>query len=161
MAICQYVHDRITFGYEHAHHMKSAFDAHEQRAGVCRDFAHLALTLCRCMGIPARYCTGYLGDIGVPPEPAPMDSPGWFEAYLSGQWYTFDARHVVPRIGRDPDGDGPRRRRRRAVDEFRPHEPRQIFRRQRRSDGLSSLSVMRTVMRGAKQSSVLPFRGLP
>ena len=100
MAICNYVHDRITFGYEHAHHMKSAFDAHEQRAGVCRDFAHLALTLCRCMGIPARYCTGYMGDIGIPPDPAPMDFSGWFEAYLSGQWYTFDARHVVPRIGR-------------------------------------------------------------
>ena len=100
MAICNYVHDRITFGYEHAHHMKSAFDAHEQRAGVCRDFAHLALTLCRCMGIPARYCTGYMGDIGISPDPAPMDFSGWFEAYLSGQWYTFDARHVVPRIGR-------------------------------------------------------------
>ncbi len=100
MAICQYVHDRITFGYAHAHHMKSAFDAHEQRAGVCRDFAHLALTLCRCMGIPARYCTGYLGDIGIPPEPMPMDFSGWFEAYLSGEWYTFDARHVAPRIGR-------------------------------------------------------------
>jgi transglutaminase-like putative cysteine protease len=99
-AICQYVHDRITFGYAHAHHMKSAFDAHEQGAGVCRDFAHLALTLCRCMGIPARYCTGYLGDIGIPPVPMPMDFSGWFEAYLSGRWYTFDARHVVPRIGR-------------------------------------------------------------
>ena len=67
---------------------------------MCRDFAHLALTLCRCMGIPARYCTGYMGDIGIPPDPAPMDFSGWFEAYLSGQWYTFDARHVVPRIGR-------------------------------------------------------------
>jgi transglutaminase-like putative cysteine protease len=100
MAICEYVHDRITFGYVHADHMKSAFDAHAQRAGVCRDFAHLALTLCRCMGIPARYCTGYMGDIGIPPDPAPMDFSGWFEAYLSGQWYTFDARHVAPRIGR-------------------------------------------------------------
>ncbi len=100
MAICEYVHERITFGYEHAHHMKSAYDAHAQRAGVCRDFAHLALTFCRCMGIPARYCTGYLGDIGIPPEPVPMDFSGWFEAYLSGRWYTFDARHVVPRIGR-------------------------------------------------------------
>jgi transglutaminase-like putative cysteine protease len=100
MAICHYVHDRITFGYQHADHMKSAFDAHEQRSGVCRDFAHLGLTLCRCMGIPARYCTGYMGDIGIPPEPSPMDFSGWFEAYLSGRWYTFDARHVVPRIGR-------------------------------------------------------------
>jgi transglutaminase-like putative cysteine protease len=100
MAICEYVHDRVTFGYQHAHHMKSAIDVHEQRAGVCRDFAHLALTFCRCMGIPARYCTGYMGDIGIPPEPEPMDFSGWFEAWLSGRWYTFDARHVAPRIGR-------------------------------------------------------------
>jgi len=100
MAICEYVHGRITFGYKHAHHMKSAYDAHEQQSGVCRDFAHLALTFCRCLGIPARYCTGYMGDIGIPPEPEPMDFSGWFEAYLSGKWYTFDARHVVPRIGR-------------------------------------------------------------
>src|SRR5204862_2578450 len=99
-AICEYVHERISFGYQHAHHMKSADDVHEQRAGVCRDFAHLALTFCRCMGIPARYCTGYLGDIGIPPEPVPMDFSGWFEAFLSGIWYTFDARHVAPRIGR-------------------------------------------------------------
>ena len=100
MAICEYVHGRVTFGYQHANHMKSALDVHEQRAGVCRDFAHLALTFCRCMGIPARYCTGYMGDIGIPLEPEPMDFSGWFEAYLSGKWYTFDARHVVPRIGR-------------------------------------------------------------
>jgi transglutaminase-like putative cysteine protease len=99
-AICEYVHERITFGYKHAHHTKSAYDAHQQRAGVCRDFAHLALTFCRCMGVPARYCTGYMGDIGIPPEPVPMDFSGWFEAYLSGRWYTFDARHVAPRIGR-------------------------------------------------------------
>lgn len=99
-AIVDFVHDHLTFGYEHAHHMKSAHDVYEQRAGVCRDFAHLALTLCRCMGVPARYCTGYLGDIGVPPDPAPMDFSGWFQVYLSGQWYTFDARHNTPRIGR-------------------------------------------------------------
>ena len=105
-AICEYVHDRVTFGYAHAHHMKSALDVHEQRAGVCRDFAHLALTFCRCMGIPARYCTGYMGDIGIPPEPEPMDFSGWFEAYLSGQWYTFDARHNHPRIGRILMGTG-------------------------------------------------------
>jgi transglutaminase-like putative cysteine protease len=80
--------------------MKSAHDVYEQKNGVCRDFAHLALTFCRCMGIPARYCTGYMGDIGVPPDPEPMDFSGWFQAYLSGQWYTFDARHNHPRIGR-------------------------------------------------------------
>ncbi len=99
-AINAFVNKRVTFGYEHAHHMKSALDVYEQRTGVCRDFAHLALTFCRCMGIPARYCTGYMGDIGIPPEPYPMDFSGWHEVYLSGRWYTFDARHDVPRIGR-------------------------------------------------------------
>ena len=74
--------------------------AHRSGSGVCRDFAHLAVTLCRCMNIPARYCTGYLGDIGVPPDPRPMDFSAWFEAYLGGRWYTFDARHNMPRIGR-------------------------------------------------------------
>jgi transglutaminase-like putative cysteine protease len=100
VAICEFVHKHVTFGYQHAHHMKSAHDVYEQGNGVCRDFAHLALTFCRCMGIPARYCTGYMGDIGIPPDGAPMDFSGWFEAYLSGRWYTFDARHVIPRIGR-------------------------------------------------------------
>jgi transglutaminase-like putative cysteine protease len=99
-AISAFVHDHVTFGYAHAHHMKSAHDVYEQKSGVCRDFAHLAVTFCRCMGIPARYCTGYMGDIGIPPEPFPMDFSGWFQAHLSGQWYTFDARHNVPRIGR-------------------------------------------------------------
>jgi transglutaminase-like putative cysteine protease len=105
-AICDFVHGHVTFGYQHAHHMKSAHDVYEQRAGVCRDFAHLALTFCRCMGIPARYCTGYMGDIGIAPEPAPMDFSGWFEVYLSDRWYTFDARHNVPRIGRILMGTG-------------------------------------------------------
>jgi transglutaminase-like putative cysteine protease len=100
MAICEFVHDHVKFGYQHAHHMKSAHDVYEQGTGVCRDFAHLALTFCRCMGIPARYCTGYMGDIGIPPEPEPMDFSGWFQAWLGGVWYTFDARHVKPRIGR-------------------------------------------------------------
>ena len=99
-AINKFVHDHVTFGYKHAHFMKSAHDVYEQRNGVCRDFAHLALTLCRCMGIPARYCTGYMGDIGIPPEPFPMDFSGWHQVYLSGQWYTWDARHDHPRIGR-------------------------------------------------------------
>jgi transglutaminase-like putative cysteine protease len=99
-AICNYVHDRITFGYEHASPTKTAFDAHAQRRGVCRDFSHLAITLCRCMNVPARYCTGYLGDIGVPPDVTPMDFSAWFEVYLGGRWYTFDARHNKPRIGR-------------------------------------------------------------
>jgi transglutaminase-like putative cysteine protease len=99
-AICDYAHDRIRFGYHHARGDRTAFEGHEERIGVCRDFAHLAVTLCRCMNIPARYCTGYLGDIGVPPDPAPMDFSAWFEVYLDGRWYTFDARHNHPRIGR-------------------------------------------------------------
>jgi len=99
-AICDYVHERITFGYEHADPTRTASGGHAERRGVCRDFAHLAVTLCRCMNIPARYCTGYLGDIGMPPVDAPMDFSAWFEAYLCGHWYTFDARHNAPRIGR-------------------------------------------------------------
>jgi transglutaminase-like putative cysteine protease len=99
-AINTFVHNHVTFGYEHARPTKSAFDVYEEKHGVCRDFAHLAVTLCRCMNIPARYVTGYLGDIGVPPDPAPMDFSGWYEVYLSGKWYTFDARHDEPRIGR-------------------------------------------------------------
>ena len=99
-AICDYVHERITFGYPHACATRTAWQGHEERKGVCRDFAHLAVTLCRCMNIPARYCTGYLGDIGVPAVPDPMDFSAWFEAYLGGRWYTFDARHNTPRIGR-------------------------------------------------------------
>jgi transglutaminase-like putative cysteine protease len=99
-AICDFVHNQITFGYQHARNTRTAYDAYVERVGVCRDFAHLAVTLCRCMNIPARYCTGYLGDIGVPKDPAPMDFSAWFEAYLGGHWYTFDARHNTPRIGR-------------------------------------------------------------
>jgi len=99
-AICDYVHDNIEFGYKHAYPTKTAWDTHSEGRGVCRDFAHLAITLCRCMNVPARYCTGYLGDIGVPPEPDPMDFSAWFEVYLGGRWYTFDARHNTPRIGR-------------------------------------------------------------
>ena len=99
-AICDYVHDRITFGYQHARPTRTASEGHAERVGVCRDFAHLAVAFCRCMNIPARYCTGYLGDIGVPPDPAPMDFSAWFEVFLGGRWYTVDARHNVPRIGR-------------------------------------------------------------
>ena len=99
-AICDYVHERVTFDYEHARPTKSAFDVFQERTGVCRDFAHLAVTFCRCMNIPARYCTGYLGDIRVPPPYGPMDFAAWFEAYLDGQWYTFDPRNNTPRIGR-------------------------------------------------------------
>ena len=99
-AIVDYAHSRIGFGYQHARPTKTALDAHEEGLGVCRDFAHLAITLCRCMNVPARYCTGYLGDIGIPPVDTPMDFSAWFEAYLDGDWRTFDARHNKPRIGR-------------------------------------------------------------
>ena len=99
-AICDYVHERVQFGYHHARCDRMASEANDERIGVCRDFAHLAVALCRCMNIPARYCTGYLGDIGVPKDPAPMDFSAWFEVFLDGRWFTFDARHNVPRIGR-------------------------------------------------------------
>lgn len=99
-AVCDFVHNHLRFGYEHARPTKTAWEAYQEGTGVCRDFAHLAITLCRCLNIPARYCTGYLGDIGVPAMDAPMDFSGWFEAYLGGQWHVFDARFNTPRIGR-------------------------------------------------------------
>lgn len=99
-AICDYVHDQLEFGYHHARGDRTAAEGHEERIGVCRDFAHLAIALCRCLNIPARYCTGFLGDIGVPRDPAPMDFSAWFEVFLEGRWWTFDARHNHPRIGR-------------------------------------------------------------
>jgi transglutaminase-like putative cysteine protease len=99
-AICDFVHRHIQFGYEHASATKTAWEVFNQPRGVCRDFAHLAVALCRALNIPARYCTGYLGDIGEPPPYAPMDFAAWFEAYLDGVWYTFDPRNNVPRRGR-------------------------------------------------------------
>lgn len=99
-AICDFVHQHIEFGYRFASRTRSAWEAYNERTGVCRDFAHLAIAFCRCMNIPARYCAGYLGDIGVPASPDPMDFAGWFDAYLGGRWNTFDARNNAPRIGR-------------------------------------------------------------
>ncbi len=99
-AIVTYVHERIRFDYQTARPTKTAWDAHEEREGVCRDFAHLAIALCRCMNIPARYCTGYMGDMDLPAIVGDMDFSAWFDAYLDGQWYTFDARHNRPRRGR-------------------------------------------------------------
>jgi transglutaminase-like putative cysteine protease len=98
-AICDWVHTNITFGYNFASSTKTAQDVYADRRGVCRDFQHLAITFCRCMNIPARYATGYLGDIGVPLTP-PMDFSAWFDAYLEDRWWTFDARNNRPRIGR-------------------------------------------------------------
>jgi transglutaminase-like putative cysteine protease len=105
-AICDFVHEKIRFSYPDARPTRCASDSMHEGVGVCRDFAHLAIALCRCMNIPARYCTGYLGDIGVPADPAPMDFSAWFEVFLNGRWYTFDARHNEPRIGRVVMGRG-------------------------------------------------------
>jgi transglutaminase-like putative cysteine protease len=99
-AIVDFVHDHIAFDYQCARPTKTAWEVFNERRGVCRDYAHLAIAFCRALNIPARYCTGYLGDIGVPPMDAPMDFAGWFEAYLGGAWHTFDPRNNQRRIGR-------------------------------------------------------------
>jgi transglutaminase-like putative cysteine protease len=99
-AICDWVHQNVTFGYEFASPTKTALDVYRERTGVCRDFQHLAITFCRSLNIPARYATGYLGDICVPPSDAVMDFAAWFEVYLEGRWWTFDARNNEPRVGR-------------------------------------------------------------
>jgi transglutaminase-like putative cysteine protease len=99
-AVCDYVHNHIAFGYHHARNSRTAWEAYCDRTGVCRDYAHLAVALCRCLNIPARYCTGYLGDIGRPASADPMEFSAWFEAYLGGDWHSFDARNNTPRIGR-------------------------------------------------------------
>jgi len=99
-AVCDWAHGHVEFGYQFARPTKSALDVCKEKQGVCRDFMHLSITMLRALNIPARYATGYLGDIGIPPQPYPMDFSAWFEVYLSGKWYTFDARHNEPRIGR-------------------------------------------------------------
>jgi transglutaminase-like putative cysteine protease len=99
-AVMDWVHGNTTFGYQFARPTKTAFDMCSEKQGVCRDFMHLAITLLRALNIPARYATGYLGDIGVPIAPFPMDFSAWFEVYLGNRWYTLDARHNEPRIGR-------------------------------------------------------------
>ncbi|TCD04309.1 transglutaminase family protein [Erythrobacteraceae bacterium CFH 75059] len=99
-ALVDAAHERLQFDYQRASSARTARSAWDERTGVCRDFAHLAITLCRAVNIPARYCTGYLGDIGIDPVDYPMDFSAWFEVYLGGAWHTFDARHNRPRIGR-------------------------------------------------------------
>lgn len=99
-AICDYVHRRIAFDYQDARSTRTAFEAHQEQRGVCRDFTHLAVAFCRCMNIPARYCTGYLSDVATPPPYGPMDFAAWLEAYVGGAWHTFDPRNNTPRIGR-------------------------------------------------------------
>ena len=100
LAICNWVHQKVQFGYQFARPTKTALDVYTERRGVCRDFQHLAIAFCRAMNIPARYATGYLGDIGVAAAPCPMDFSAWFEVYLGDRWWTLDARHNQPRIGR-------------------------------------------------------------
>ncbi|MEI9901871.1 MAG: transglutaminase family protein [Hyphomicrobium sp.] len=99
-AICDWVHRHIAFGYEHARVTRTASEAYAEKRGVCRDYAHLAIAFCRALNIPARYCTGYLGDVGMQPPYPPGDFAAWFEAYIGGHWYTFDPRNNVPRVGR-------------------------------------------------------------
>ncbi len=99
-AVCDFVHNHIHFGYPHARATRTAAEAYAEARGVCRDFAHLAIAFCRCLNIPARYCTGYVSDIGVPPPHEPMDFAAWMEVYLGGRWHAFDPRNNAPRIGR-------------------------------------------------------------
>ena len=99
-AICDFVHNHIAFDYQQARSTRTAWEAFNERVGVCRDYAHLAIAFCRAMNIPARYCTGFLGDMGTPPPYGVMDFAAWIEVYLGGAWHTFDARNNVPRIGR-------------------------------------------------------------
>lgn len=98
--ICDFVHNHIRFDYLQARANRTALEVYRERTGVCRDYMHLAITFCRCLNVPARYCTGYLGDIGVPPAAAPMDFSAWFEVFLGERWYAFDARNNIPRVGR-------------------------------------------------------------
>ena len=105
-AICAWVHEKVTFSYPHARPTRTALDVYTERVGVCRDFQHLAVTFCRCLNIPARYATGYLGDIGVPLSDTAMDFSAWFEVYLEDRWWTCDARHNAQRIGRVLLGTG-------------------------------------------------------
>jgi transglutaminase-like putative cysteine protease len=99
-AVCDYVHRHVRFDYMQARANRTALDVYREQVGVCRDYMHLAVTFCRSLNIPARYCTGYLGDIGVPRSAAPMDFSAWFEVYLGGGWHAFDARNNQPRVGR-------------------------------------------------------------
>lgn len=99
-AVCDFVHQRVEFGYQHASVSRTATDSYQEGRGVCRDFAHLAIAFCRALNIPARYCTGYLSDVGTPPPLPVGDFAAWFEAYLGGHWHTFDPRNNEPRIGR-------------------------------------------------------------
>lgn len=105
-AIVDYVHNHLEWVSGASNPWTTAADAYRAGQGVCRDFAHLAITFCRALNIPARYVFGYIPTIGVPPPPEPMDFAAWFEVYLDGRWHTFDARNNTPRIGRVVVGRG-------------------------------------------------------
>ena len=98
-AVSDWLHANITYGAG-SNASSTALDAYFSRRGVCRDFAHLGVSFCRALNIPARYVCGYLPDIGVPLDGLPMDFHAWFEVFLGGAWRTFDARHNKPRTGR-------------------------------------------------------------
>ncbi len=99
-AVCDFVHDHIVFNYQHSRPTRTALEAYEEKQGVCRDYAHLAIAFCRSLNIPARYCTGYISDIGLPPPYAPQDFAAWMEVYIGDRWHMFDPRNNDPRIGR-------------------------------------------------------------
>ena len=127
-AICDWVHTKVAFGYQYARPTKSALDVYTERFGVCRDFQHLAVTLCRALNIPARYATGYLGDIGVPPSGTPMDFSAWFEVYLDDRWWPFDAREQSTPYRSGSHGHRPRRCRCSHHHLFRPSQPHPLHR---------------------------------
>jgi transglutaminase-like putative cysteine protease len=99
-AVCDFVHNHVTFGYEHSRPTRTAAETLKEGVGVCRDYTHLAIALCRCLNIPARYCTGYVSDVNQPPPYAPMDFAAWMEVYLGGKWWVFDPRNNDIRFGR-------------------------------------------------------------
>ena len=142
-AICDWVHGKVAFSYPHARPTKSALDVYTERIGVCRDFQHLAITFCRAMNIPARYATGYLGDIGWPVS-GPMDFSAWFEVYLEDRWWTFDARHATPRIGRVLMAVGRDASDVAITDVIRTSRPHPLHGCQRRGDGACAQSSRRT-----------------
>ncbi|WP_319411255.1 transglutaminase family protein [uncultured Cohaesibacter sp.] len=99
-AVCDYVHNQIRFGYQYSRPTRTALETHQERVGVCRDFTHLAIAFCRCLNIPARYCTGYISDVGQGVVDAPMDFAAWMEVFLGGRWWVFDPRNNDLRFGR-------------------------------------------------------------
>jgi transglutaminase-like putative cysteine protease len=105
-AVVDFVHTHLEWVEGASNPWTTAADAYRAGQGVCRDFAHLAITFCRALNIPARYVFGYIPVIDCPPLTEPMDFAAWFEAYVGGRWHTFDARNNIPRTGRVVVGRG-------------------------------------------------------